>query len=49
MGPYYEQEYKVVLICGLTELKAQIIWEENGVEKRGPATIVYDDDAQAIN
>ncbi|PCH36686.1 hypothetical protein WOLCODRAFT_109029 [Wolfiporia cocos MD-104 SS10] len=29
MGPYYEQEYKVVLICGLTELQAQISWKEN--------------------
>ncbi|PCH36674.1 hypothetical protein WOLCODRAFT_157373 [Wolfiporia cocos MD-104 SS10] len=46
---YYSQEYKVVLLCGLTELKAQIAWIEDGEERRGPATIVYDDDAEALN
>ncbi|KZT00295.1 uncharacterized protein LAESUDRAFT_764717 [Laetiporus sulphureus 93-53] len=48
-GVYYTQHYKVVLLCGLTELKAQISWMENGEEKRGPATVVYDDDAEAIH
>ncbi|KIP02230.1 hypothetical protein PHLGIDRAFT_122658 [Phlebiopsis gigantea 11061_1 CR5-6] len=46
-GPYYVQEYDIVLLCGLTELQAQIRWIENGVEKRGEAKIVYDDDAEA--
>ncbi|KAI0668088.1 hypothetical protein C8Q78DRAFT_1048352 [Trametes maxima] len=45
-GMYYEQKFKVVLISGLTELQAQISWIEDGVEKRGPASIVYDDDLQ---
>ncbi|CCM04651.1 uncharacterized protein FIBRA_06835 [Fibroporia radiculosa] len=48
-GTYFSQEFKVVLLCGLTELKAQISWMENGREMRGPAIIVYDDDAQALN
>ncbi|KAI8977709.1 hypothetical protein BD414DRAFT_580166 [Trametes punicea] len=41
---YYVQEFEIVLICGLTELQAQIKWTEDGVERRGPAKIVYDDD-----
>lgn len=28
-GSYYRQEFKVVLSCGLTEMKAQISWREN--------------------
>ena len=28
-GPFYRQEFKVVLSCGLTEMKAQISWMEN--------------------
>ncbi|KIK93910.1 hypothetical protein PAXRUDRAFT_144008 [Paxillus rubicundulus Ve08.2h10] len=43
-GVYYTVDYDVVLLFGLTELKAQISWKENGVEHRGPASVVYDDD-----
>ncbi|KAI0804773.1 hypothetical protein BC629DRAFT_1207875 [Irpex lacteus] len=43
-GYFYEQDFKVVILCGSTEMKAQVSWEENGVEKRSPASIVYDDD-----
>ncbi|KAI0704710.1 hypothetical protein C8Q76DRAFT_820418 [Earliella scabrosa] len=43
-GAYYVQEFEIVLLCGTTELKAQIRWKENGVERRGPAKIVYEDD-----
>lgn len=39
---YYSFELDVVLVFGSNELKAQIAWMENGVEKRGPASIVYD-------
>jgi len=39
---YYCQDYDIILMFGLTELKAQISWMEDGNEKRGPATIVYD-------
>ncbi|KAF8632108.1 hypothetical protein AX15_002039 [Amanita polypyramis BW_CC] len=42
---YYHLYFDVVLLFGLTELKAQIAWKENGHEKRGPATIVYDSPA----
>ncbi|KAI0708756.1 hypothetical protein C8T65DRAFT_650008 [Cerioporus squamosus] len=45
-GVYYVQDFKIVLLCGLTELQAQLSWTENGLEKRGPAKIVYDDDLQ---
>ncbi|KAJ7841610.1 hypothetical protein B0H14DRAFT_3457380 [Mycena olivaceomarginata] len=31
---YYELKFDVILSFGLTELKAQIAWVENGVEKR---------------
>ncbi|KAK2462942.1 hypothetical protein APHAL10511_005140 [Amanita phalloides] len=32
--PYYELFFDVILLFGLTELKAQIAWKENGVERR---------------
>ncbi|KAH9940105.1 uncharacterized protein BXZ73DRAFT_99103 [Epithele typhae] len=41
---FYEQHFKIILLCGLTELEAQISWEEGGIEKRGSAKLVYDDD-----
>lgn len=41
---YYIMEFDVVLLFGLTELKAQIAWKEGGEEKRSPARIVYDRD-----
>ncbi|EKM51025.1 uncharacterized protein PHACADRAFT_128701 [Phanerochaete carnosa HHB-10118-sp] len=46
LGPYYAQTFKLVLSCGKTETTAHIRWEENGIERRGPAKIVYDDDAR---
>ncbi|KAI5991132.1 hypothetical protein EDD15DRAFT_2369021 [Pisolithus albus] len=42
-GFYYIVNFDVVMLFGLTELKAQISWLENGVEVRSPATVVYDD------
>ncbi|KAF8638104.1 hypothetical protein AX17_002444 [Amanita inopinata Kibby_2008] len=39
---YYRKEYDIILLFGMTELKAQIAWTENGVERRSPATVVYD-------
>ncbi|KAJ2917723.1 hypothetical protein MD484_g2725, partial [Candolleomyces efflorescens] len=41
---YYEIEFDVVLLFGLTELRAQIAYLENNTEKRGPATVIYDDE-----
>ncbi|KAJ7511445.1 hypothetical protein B0H11DRAFT_1955126 [Mycena galericulata] len=38
---FFELRFDVILSFGLTELKAQIAWLENGVEKRGPAQILY--------
>ncbi|KAK0471591.1 hypothetical protein IW261DRAFT_1511451 [Armillaria novae-zelandiae] len=43
-GIYYYFTFDIVIFVGRTELKAQICWEENGAEKRGPAQIVYDHD-----
>ncbi|KAI5116123.1 hypothetical protein M0805_004503 [Coniferiporia weirii] len=40
---YWYQRYSLILQFGGTELKAQIAWKENGVEKRGPAHVVYDE------
>ncbi|KAJ3738778.1 hypothetical protein DFH05DRAFT_1553084 [Lentinula detonsa] len=34
--------FDIVLLFGLTELQAQIAWKENGLEKRSPAKIVYE-------
>ena len=28
-GIYYEQDFEIILLCGLTELKAQVGWIEN--------------------
>jgi len=39
---YYQVAFDVVLSFGLIEMTAQIAWREKGVEKRGPAAIVYD-------
>lgn len=41
---FYRIDYEVVLLFGLTELKAQISWMENGVEMRTPASIAYVED-----
>ncbi|KAM5545516.1 hypothetical protein V8D89_000554 [Ganoderma adspersum] len=47
IGGYYTQDFEIVLSCGLTELEAQLRWFEKGVEKRGPAEIVYVDDLES--
>ncbi|KAF5354421.1 hypothetical protein D9758_010726 [Tetrapyrgos nigripes] len=39
---YYTVDFKVILLLGLTEMKAQISWIEDGMERRSPATVVYD-------
>ncbi|PPQ96389.1 hypothetical protein CVT26_004991 [Gymnopilus dilepis] len=39
---YYEIHFDIILSLGLTELKAQVAWKENGVERRSPAEVVYD-------
>ncbi|PCH36691.1 hypothetical protein WOLCODRAFT_146366 [Wolfiporia cocos MD-104 SS10] len=49
LGYFYTQNFDIVLICGSTELQAQIRWIEDGEEKRGDATIVYDDDVEALS
>ncbi|KZP20070.1 hypothetical protein FIBSPDRAFT_546789 [Athelia psychrophila] len=39
---FYQLDFSVVLMFGLTELKAHLSWVENGEEKQTPARIVYD-------
>jgi len=39
---FFEIEYDIIILFGLTEFKAQFAWMENGVEKRGPAQILFD-------
>ncbi|KAI0656113.1 hypothetical protein C8Q70DRAFT_391425 [Cubamyces menziesii] len=46
---HYVQVFDIVLMCGLTELQAQIRWKENGEEKRGPAKIVYEDNIERLH
>jgi hypothetical protein len=43
-GQYFSLSFKIVLQFGLTEYKAQVSWIENGVEKRSPATVIYEQD-----
>lgn len=40
---YYAMDVKIILLFGLTELKAQVSWMEDGTEVRTPAVVVYDD------
>ncbi|TRM63778.1 hypothetical protein BD626DRAFT_260775 [Schizophyllum amplum] len=42
-GCYYQFDFDVVLLFGLTELKAQLSWMDNGVQKRTPAEVIYAD------
>ncbi|KAK7472084.1 hypothetical protein VKT23_000203 [Stygiomarasmius scandens] len=44
---YYTVNFKIILLLGLTELKAQISWMENGQERRSPATVVFDSEMNA--
>ncbi|KXN81407.1 Heat shock 70 kDa protein 12A [Leucoagaricus sp. SymC.cos] len=41
-GNYYELEYDIVMLFGLTELKVQLAWKEDGTERRSPAEVVFD-------
>ncbi|KAF8805121.1 hypothetical protein BYT27DRAFT_7105301 [Phlegmacium glaucopus] len=43
-GKFYTVDYDMVLLFGMTELKAHVAWRENGIEKRSAAKIVYDPD-----
>lgn len=44
VGTFYRLDYDLVLLFGLTEMKAQVIYKERGAEKRTAAKIVYDPD-----
>ncbi|PBK65402.1 hypothetical protein ARMSODRAFT_1022211 [Armillaria solidipes] len=39
---YFQLECEIILLFRDTEMQAQICWTENGVEKRGPARVVYE-------
>ncbi|KAJ2912885.1 hypothetical protein MD484_g7541, partial [Candolleomyces efflorescens] len=41
-GEHWTFDFTFVLWFSATELRAQLVWKENGVERRGPATIVYE-------
>jgi len=48
-GSHYEVSFEVALSFGLTELKAQLVWEEYGIEKRwvrSPYSITFAEDEQ---
>ncbi|KIJ17542.1 hypothetical protein PAXINDRAFT_9487 [Paxillus involutus ATCC 200175] len=45
---FYRQQFSIVLMFGLTELQAQISWKKDGEEKRGPATVVFDQVVEEI-
>ncbi|OJA20126.1 hypothetical protein AZE42_04099 [Rhizopogon vesiculosus] len=44
---FYRQQFSIILMFGLTELEAQICWKEDGVERRSPATVVFDQVVEA--
>ncbi|KAJ3971067.1 hypothetical protein EV361DRAFT_847593 [Lentinula raphanica] len=46
--PYYTAEYKVIILFGGPEIKAQISWKKDGKEYRGPATIICEPINQAV-
>ncbi|KAF9524963.1 hypothetical protein CPB83DRAFT_944651 [Crepidotus variabilis] len=43
-GTFFRLDYEIVLLFGLTELKAQVAWKEKTIEKRSATKIVYDPD-----
>lgn len=45
---YYRLEFEIILLFGLTELQAQIAWEEDGIEKRGPARVAHAADRKSV-
>ncbi|KAL4244993.1 hypothetical protein ABKN59_002858 [Abortiporus biennis] len=40
-GDYFSVTFKLILICGMTEMSAQISWSRDNNEFRGPAKIVH--------
>ncbi|TFY59588.1 hypothetical protein EVJ58_g5687 [Rhodofomes roseus] len=44
LGDHFSASCDIILLFGLTELKAQMCWTENGQERRGQAVVVYNDD-----
>ncbi|KAF5332092.1 hypothetical protein D9611_008026 [Ephemerocybe angulata] len=44
-GSFYTVKYWVVLKFNSAELKAQMLWTENGIEKRSPARLVFYQDS----
>nr|GAT52799.1 predicted protein [Mycena chlorophos] len=47
-GQYYRVDFDVIFSFGMTELKAQIAWTENGIEKRMVASTLSDAAGNAI-
>ncbi|SJL14083.1 uncharacterized protein ARMOST_17538 [Armillaria ostoyae] len=43
-GLYFRLDLDIIIFFGRTELKAQLCWKEDGVEKRGPAQILHERD-----
>jgi len=42
-GVYYKVSYELIMLFGGTEIEAQLCWDENGVEKRSHAKVLYTD------
>jgi len=49
-GVGYKREYTIILLVGLTELKAQVSWidSETGTEKRSDAVVIYDNPSERV-
>ncbi|KAF9526178.1 hypothetical protein CPB83DRAFT_817364 [Crepidotus variabilis] len=41
---FWRAKFDVVLFFGRTELQAQVAWKKNGIERRSPAQLVFDDE-----
>jgi len=48
-GIFYQCSYDILLLFGMTELKVQIAWRENGIENRSAAKLIYDPDTHTTN
>ncbi|KAG8754227.1 hypothetical protein FRC14_005282 [Serendipita sp. 396] len=41
-GQYYQVDYSVLISLGGTQLSARVQWDDEGVTREGPATIIPD-------
>ncbi|KAH8818665.1 hypothetical protein DL96DRAFT_1820093 [Flagelloscypha sp. PMI_526] len=45
---HWRVDCDILLSFGLTELRAQFVWKDNGVEQRSPAQLIYPDNKPSV-